>query len=111
MMDNWKVTNQGVAIFAIALACLMTFGAFILSRDDSALKLMSLQSVLTLGGTLMGVAGTLLVGIQNYKQLSAGDVPPGSSLKSSTSETTELRTPTSSASTITETSSPVPKAP
>lgn len=107
MMGDFKITNQGIAVFAIMMACLMTFGAFLLSRDDSSMKLMSLQSVLTLGGTLMGIAGTLLVGVQAYKQLTATDVPPGSSLKTSSSEVSELKTPQS---TITEASSVLPKA-
>ncbi len=65
----------------------MTFGAFFLSRGDHDLKLMSLQSVLTLGGTLTGIAGTLLVGVQAYRSLTGGDVstsdlPPGSVVNS-----------------------------
>jgi hypothetical protein len=72
-----KITNQGIAIFAISCASAMTFGAFWLSRGDHDLKLMSLQAVLTLGGTLLGIAGTLLVGVQAYRSLTA-DLPPGS---------------------------------
>lgn len=95
-MDNPtppRITNQGVAVLAIALSAGMTFGAFFLSRADHDLKLMSLQSVLTLGGTLTGIAGTLLVGVQAYKSLTAGDLPPGSSLK--TSEQSEVKIPVS----------------
>lgn len=82
-MANRSITNQGVAVLAILLAALMTFGAFFLSRADHDLKLMSLTAVLSLGSGLMGIAGTLLVGVAAYKQLTAGDLPPGSSLKSS----------------------------
>lgn len=84
-MDNNQpshITNQTIAIICILAAVGMCFGAFFLSRSDHDLKLMSLQSVLTLGGTLTGIAGTLLVGVSAYKQLSAGDLPPGSSVKS-----------------------------
>lgn len=93
-MDNPtppRITNQGVAVLAIVLAVLMTFGAFFLSRADHDLKLMSLQSVLTLGGTLTGIAGTLLVGVQAYKSLTTGDLPPGSSVR--TSQESEVKVP------------------
>ena len=79
-----KVTNQGVAVLAICLAVGTIFGSFWLSRADHDLKLMSLQAVLTTGGTLLGIAGTLLVGVQAYKSLTAGtdanELPPGSSV-------------------------------
>lgn len=81
-----KVTNQAVAVLAICLAVVITFGAFFLSRADHDLKLMSLQSVLTLGGTLTGIAGTLLVGVQAFRQLSGDDpskLPPGSVVQES----------------------------
>ena len=90
-MEMPKITNQGVAVFAICCGVGTTFGAFFLSRNDHDLKLMSLQAVLTLGGTLMGIAGTLLVGVAAYQRITAGDLPPGSSLK--TSEASEVRTP------------------
>lgn len=78
-----RITNQGVAVLAILLAAVMTFSAFWLSRADHDLKLMSLTAVLSLGSGMMGIAGTLLVGVAAYKQLTANDLPPGSSLKSS----------------------------
>jgi len=90
-----KITNQMVAVLAIIMAAAMTFGAFWLSRADHDLKLMSLQSVLTLGGTFTGIAGTLLVGAAAYKSLSSGDLPPGSSLKAL--EQSEINVPTQSA--------------
>lgn len=90
-MEIPKITNQGVAVFAICCGVGITFGAFYLSRADHDLKLMSLQAVLTLGGTLMGIAGTLLVGVAAYKQLTASDLPPGSLLK--TSQASEVQTP------------------
>ncbi len=78
-MNAPKITNQGVAVFCIFAAVVTTFGAFWLSRGDHDLKLMSLQSVLTTGGTLLGIAGTLLVGVQAYRALTgASDLPPGS---------------------------------
>ena len=78
-MNGPKITNQGVAVLSIILAVGTVFGAFWLSRGDHDLKLMSLQAVLTTGGTLLGIAGTLLVGISAYRQLSgASDLPPGS---------------------------------
>jgi hypothetical protein len=86
---NPKITNQGVAVLAIILAVFTIFGAFWLSRADHDLKLMSLQAVLTTGGTLLGIAGTLLVGVQAYKSLTAGDLPPGSSLSSASSQRIE----------------------
>lgn len=86
-MDNQqpasRITNQMVAVLAILLASGMTFSAFYLSRFDHDLKLMSLTAVLSVGSTLTGIAGTLLVGVAAYKQLTAGDLPAGSSLKSS----------------------------
>ena len=86
-----KITNQGVAVLAIVLAAAMTFGAFWLSRQDHDLKLMSLTAVLSLGSGLMGIAGTLLVGVAAYKQLTAGDLPPGSSISSASTE--KIQTP------------------
>lgn len=78
-MNLPKITNQGVAVLAILMAVGTIFGAFFLSRGDHDLKLMSLQAVLTTGGTLLGIAGTLLVGVQAYKSLSGhDDLPPGS---------------------------------
>ena len=76
-----KITNQSVAVLAIILAVSTIFGAFFLSRADHDLKLMSLQAVLTTGGTLLGIAGTLLVGVQAYKSITseASDLPPGTS--------------------------------
>lgn len=90
-MELPKITNQGVAVTCIVLAVAMTFGAFFLSRSDHDLKLMSLQSVLTLGGTLTGIAGTLLVGVQAYKSLTSGDLPPGSTASESSVST--IKTP------------------
>jgi hypothetical protein len=78
-----KISNQFIALVAITLAAVMTFAAFFLSRADHDLKLMSLTAVLSLGSGLMGVAGTLLVGIQTYKTLTSTDLPPGSSVHSS----------------------------
>lgn len=69
-------------MLAIILAVGTIFAAFWLSRGDHDLKLMSLQAVLTTGGTLLGIAGTLLVGVQAYKSIVGGtestDLPPGS---------------------------------
>lgn len=76
-MNAPKITNQGVAVFCIACAVLTIFASFWLSRADHDLKLMSLQAVLTTGGTLLGIAGTLLVGVQAFRQLTGGDLPPG----------------------------------
>jgi len=90
-MDTPKITNQGVAVFAMLCAVFMTFGAFFLSRSDHDLKLMSLQAVLTLAGSLIGIAGTLLVGVQAYKSLTTNDLPPGSVLN--TNQQTEIKTP------------------
>lgn len=67
------INNQTVAVLAIVLAVGTIFGAFWLSRGDHDLKLMSLQAVLTTGGTLLGIAGTLLVGVQAYKQITTGN--------------------------------------
>ena len=87
-----KITNQGVAVLAIMLAVGTIFGAFWLSRADHDLKLMSLQAVLTTGGTLLGIAGTLLVGVQAYRSLTEGqDLPPGSI--SHTSQSVDLKIP------------------
>lgn len=72
-METPKVTNQFVAVLAIVLCVITIFGSFWLSRNDHDLKLMSLQAVLTTGGTLLGIAGTLLVGQQAYKQITTGD--------------------------------------
>lgn len=75
-----KITNQGVAVFCIACSVLTIFSAFFLSRGDHDLKLMSLQAVLTTGGTLLGIAGTLLVGVSAYRKLTGtpqnDDAPP-----------------------------------
>jgi len=90
-MDTPRITNQGVAVFAILASVITTFGAFFLSRNDHDLKLMSLQAVLTLGGSLIGIAGTLLVGVQAYKSLTTNDLPPGSTLN--TAQQTEIKTP------------------
>jgi hypothetical protein len=77
-MNVPKITNQGVAVFCILSAVVTIFAAFFFSRADHDLKLMSLQAVLTTGGTLLGIAGTLLVGVTAYKQLTgASDLPPG----------------------------------
>ena len=77
-----KISNQSVAVLAIILAVGTIFAAFWLSRADHDLKLMSLQAVLTTGGTLLGIAGTLLVGVQAYKSIVGGtdpaELPPGS---------------------------------
>jgi hypothetical protein len=86
-----KITNQMVAVLAIVMAAGMTFSAFFLSRFDHDLKLMSLSAVLSLGGTLTGIAGTLLVGVAAYKQLTAHDLPAGTSLKAS--EQSEINIP------------------
>lgn len=91
-MNVPKITNQGVAVFCIACAVLTIFASFWLSRGDHDLKLMSLQAVLTTGGTLLGIAGTLLVGVTAYKQLAGGsDLPPGT--QSKMSETSEITVP------------------
>lgn len=76
-------------MLCVAAAVFTTFGAFMLSRNDHDLKLMSLQAVLTLGGSLIGIAGTLLVGVQAYKSLTSGDLPPGSTAR----ETSFVQTP------------------
>ena len=86
-----KITNPGVAVLSITLAVGTIFGAFWLSRGDHDLKLMSLQAVLTTGGTLLGIAGTLLVGVQAYKSITTDEMPPGTSLKSS--EVSEIQVP------------------
>lgn len=91
MESPQKITNQVIAMFAIGCAVVTTFGAFFLSRADHDLKLMSLTAVLSLGSGLMGIAGTLLVGIQAYKQLTTGDLPPGSNVKST--EQSEIQLP------------------
>lgn len=81
-----KITNQGVAVLCISLSVLTIFAAFFLSRGDHDLKLMSLQAVLTTGGTLLGIAGTLLVGIQAYQKImGSADLPPGSQVDASES--------------------------
>jgi hypothetical protein len=76
-----SITNQGVAVLAIVFAVGTIFGAFWLSRGDHDLKLMSLQAVLTTGGTLLGIAGTLLVGVNAYQKITGADLPPGSQAK------------------------------
>lgn len=86
-----KISNQQVAVLAISLACAMVFGSFFMSKADHDLKLMSLQAVLTLGGTLVGIAGTLLVGVQAYRSLSGGDISGGGTSK--TTQTTETSVP------------------
>lgn len=77
-----NISNQWVAVLCITLSVGTIFAAFWLSRADHDLKLMSLQAVLTTGGTLLGIAGTLLVGVQAYKSLVGGtdpkELPPGS---------------------------------
>ncbi len=91
-MNAPKITNQGVAVLCIGLSVLTIFAAFYLSRGDHDLKLMSLQAVLTTGGTLLGIAGTLLVGVQAYRQLTGGsDLPPGSQVEAS--ETSKVSVP------------------
>jgi hypothetical protein len=91
-MDTPKITNQGVAVFCIACAVCTIFAAFWLSRGDHDLKLMSLQAVLTTGGTLLGIAGTLLVGVTAYKQLTSSDLPPGSQARLTESSTSTVTT-------------------
>ena len=84
MKELPKITNQGVAVFCITCAVGTIFASFWLSRGDHDLKLMSLQAVLTTGGTLLGIAGTLLVGVTAYRRLTgAEDLPPGSHSESS----------------------------
>lgn len=113
IMDNGgKISNQTVALTAITFAVVTTFGAFWLSRADHDLKLMSLTAVLSLGSGLMGIAGTLLVGLTAYKSLTSGDLPPGSNVKSTESnEVTIPPTPAGSlaASNVTSSTSVVPK--
>jgi hypothetical protein len=92
-MNTPKITNQGIAVFAIAMACIMTFAAFFLSREDHDLKLMSLTAVLSLGSGLMGIAGTLLVGVQAYHSIIGGDVPPGTTASSDTHMTVKTPDP------------------
>ena len=101
-----RITNQMVAVLAIILAAGMTFSAFFLSRADHDLKLMSLTAVLSLGSGMMGIAGTLLVGVAAYKSLTTGDLPPGSSVR--TSEASEIKTPpiTATALNTTDTTTP-----
>jgi hypothetical protein len=85
-----KITNQGVAVYCITLTVATIFAAFYFSRGDHDIKLMSLQAVLTTGGTLLGIAGTLLVGVETYKRLAGGaaaDLPPGSHVEESSSST------------------------
>lgn len=97
-MDNpspSRITNQMVAVLAIILAAAMTFSAFFLSRSDHDLKLMSLTAVLSLGSGMMGIAGTLLVGVAAYKSLVAGDLPSGSSVKSSEQQEIKIAAPDS----------------
>jgi hypothetical protein len=90
-MNVPKITNQGVAVFCIASAVLTVFAAFWLSRGDHDLKLMSLQSVLTTAGTLLGIAGTLLVGVAAYRQITgASDLPPGSHAEVTESSTVSV---------------------
>jgi hypothetical protein len=100
-------TNQFVAMVSILLSCAMVFGAFWLSRYDHDLKLMSLQAVLTTGGTLLGIAGTLLVGVQAYKSLTGtdtpSDLPPGSSVSASTQSTVQIPPTTTTSAATTET--------
>lgn len=100
-------TNQAVAILAIILSCSMVFGAFFLSRGDHDLKLMSLQAVLTTGGTLLGIAGTLLVGVQAYKSLTGtdtpSDLPPGSTVSASTQSSVQIPPTTTTSVTSSET--------
>lgn len=76
MSDYVKIDNTKVAVLCICLTVLTIFGAFWLSRGDHDLKLMSLQAVLTTGGTLLGIAGTLLVGSKNYEQIMNHNPPP-----------------------------------
>ena len=91
-MNLPKITNQGVAVFCITCAVATIFASFWLSRGDHDLKLMSLQAVLTTGGTLLGIAGTLLVGVTAYRQLTgASDLPPGSQAK--VTESSEVNVP------------------
>lgn len=75
-MNPSRISNQIVAVIAILLASSMTFGAFFLSRGDHDLKLMSLTAVLSLGSGLMGIAGTLLVGVQAYRKMASPPEPP-----------------------------------
>lgn len=103
-----KITNQTVAIICILSAVAMCFGAFWLSRADHDLKLMSLQSVLTLGGTLTGIAGTLLVGVNAYKQIATGDLPPGSSVNTSEQSSIKVPPATPSATPVTTSNNVVP---
>lgn len=103
-MNLPKITNQGVAVFCIFCAVATIFAAFWLSRGDHDLKLMSLQAVLTTGGTLLGIAGTLLVGVTAYRQLTgASDLPPGS--RAEVSESTKVSVPPMDAQAVTGLSS------
>ena len=88
-------------MFCITCAVATIFASFWLSRGDHDLKLMSLQAVLTTGGTLLGIAGTLLVGVTAYRQLTgASDLPPGSQAK--VTESSEVNVPPITAAPVVE---------
>jgi len=61
---DWS-SGQWIALYGFTVAALLSWGVFILSRNDHDMKLLALGAVISTSSTLIGTASTILVGKTN----------------------------------------------
>lgn len=61
---DWS-SGQWIAMYGFTLASMLSWGAFLLARNDHDMKLLALGAVISTSSTLIGTASTILVGKPN----------------------------------------------
>ena len=83
---DWS-SGQWIALYAFTMASLLSWGAFVLSRNDHDMKMLALGAVVSTSGTLIGTASAILVGKPNSSTSANHDLsslPDGSVTTDST---------------------------
>jgi len=104
-MSLMTVTTQRIALLCLILSTGLMVFLFAESRGDPSLRIAALVAGTGLVSSLAAIASTMLTG-KDLTHRDPSDLPPGSSVSSTTQET--VRTPPASATLTTETSNVTP---
>ena len=83
---DWS-SGQWIALYGFTVAALLSWGVFVLARNDHDMKLLALGAVISTSSTLIGTASTILVGKTNPPATGSHDLsslPDGSITTDST---------------------------
>ena len=84
--------QNNIALYCIILAVVLMVFLFAESRNDPSLRIAALVAGTGLVSTLAAIASTILTG-KDLSRHDASDLPPGTTLKETTSSAVETHTP------------------